>query len=204
MKLYYSPGACSLAPMILAEWLFIKFDIQKVDLRNPGPYFLKINPIGSVPLLQMNNGDYKNQVDAILQYFCALNPEGKLVGKDLFEWFELDRWVAFLTGDFHPAFYPWFCPGCFTTAEDDDSIGAVRVAAVKRISRVAKVLEDQVGTTHHIVFNRRTLLDAYAYSMVRWIKQLDDGLEPYPNLQRFMDHMSNDYGVQQALIREGA
>jgi hypothetical protein len=40
--------------------------------------------------------------------------------------------------------------------------------------------------------------------MVRWIKQLDDGLEPYPNLQRFMDHMSKDYGVQQALIREGA
>ncbi len=92
MKLYYSPGACSLAPMILAEWLFIKFDIQKVDLRNPDPYFLKINPIGSVPLLQMNNGDYKNQVDAILQYFCALNPEGRLVGKDIFEWFELDRW----------------------------------------------------------------------------------------------------------------
>ena len=203
MKLYYSPGACSLAPMILAEWLFIKFDIQKVDLRNPDPYFLKINPIGSVPLLQMNNGDYKNQVDAILQYFCALNPEGKLVGKDIFEWFELDRWVAFLTGDFHPAFYPWFCPGCFTTAEDEDSIAAVKAAAVKRIHRVAQVLEDQVGTTHHIVLNRRTLLDAYAYAMVRWIKQLDGGLEPYPNLQRFMDHMSKDYGVQQALIREG-
>jgi glutathione S-transferase len=49
---------------LCAEWLFIKFDIQKVDLRNPAPYFLKINPIGSVPLLQMNNGDYKNQVDA--------------------------------------------------------------------------------------------------------------------------------------------
>ena len=204
MKLYYSPGACSLAPMILAEWLFIKFDIQKVDLRNPDPYFLKINPLGSVPLLQMNNGDYKNQVDAILQYFCALNPEGKLVGKDIFEWFELDRWVAFLTGDFHPAFYPWFCPGCFTTEEDEDSIAAVKAAAVKRIQRVAQVLEEQVGTTHHIVFDRRTLLDAYAYSMVRWIKQVDDGLEPYPNLQRFMDYMSKDYGVQQALIREGA
>ena len=203
MKLYYSPGACSLAPMILAEWLFIKIDLQKVNLRNPDPYFLRINPLGSVPLLQMNNGDYKNQVDAILQYFCALNPEGKLVGKDIFEWFELDRWVAFLTGDFHPAFYPWFCPGCFTTAEDDDSIAAVKAAAVKRIQRVAQVLEEQVGTTHHIVFDRRTLLDAYAYSMVRWIKQLDGGLEPYPNLQRFMDYMSKDYGVQQALIREG-
>jgi len=75
--------------MILAEWLFIKFDLQKVDLQNPDPYFLRINPLGYVPLLQMNKGDYKNQVDAILQYFCALNPEGKLVGNDIFEWFEL-------------------------------------------------------------------------------------------------------------------
>jgi len=87
--LHCSPGACSLAPMILAEWLFIKFDLQKVDLQNPDPYFLRINPLGYVPLLQMNKGDYKNQVDAILQYFCALNPEGKLVGNDIFEWFEL-------------------------------------------------------------------------------------------------------------------
>ncbi len=99
---------------------------------------------------------------------------------------------------------PGFVLGCFTTAEDGDSIGAVKAAAVKRIHRVAKVLEDQVGTTHHIVLNRRTLLDAYAYSMIRWIKQLEGGLAPYPNLQRFMDYMSKDYGVQQALIREGA
>ncbi len=204
MKLYYSPGACSLAPLILAEWLFIKFDLQKVDLQNPDPHFLRVNPMGSVPLLQMNNGDYKNQVDAILQYFCALNPEGKLVGNDMFEWFEIDRWVAFLTGDFHPAFFPWFCPGCFTTAEDRDSIAAVRAAAGKRIKRVATVLDDQVGTTKHIVLDRRTLLDAYAYAMVRWINNLEGGLEPYPNLQRFMDYMSEDYGVKQALIREGA
>ena len=80
MKLYYSPGACSLAPMILAEWLFIKFDIQKVDLRNPDPYFLKINPLGSVPLLQMNNGDHKNQVDAILQYFLRVESGGQIGG----------------------------------------------------------------------------------------------------------------------------
>jgi len=202
MKLYYSPGACSLAPMIIAEWLFIKLNLQKVDLRNPDEYFLRVNPLGSVPLLQMNNGDYKNQVDAILQYFCALNPEGMLVGKDIFEWFELDRWVAFLTGDFHPPFGVWFHPGRYTTEEDDASIAAVKAAAVNRIHRVAKVLEDQVGSTEHIVLGRRTLVDAYAYSMVRWIDLLDGSFDPYPNLKRFMDHMSADSSVQHALAKE--
>ena len=202
MKLYYSPGACSLAPIIIAEWLFIKLDLKKVDLSNPDPYFLQINPMGAVPLLQMNNGDYKNQVDAILQYFCALNPEGKLVGNDIFEWFELNRWVAFLTGDFHPAFGGWFSPGRFTTAEDDASIAAVKEAAVIRIHRVTKVLEDQIGATEHVALNRRTLVDAYAYAMVRWIRNLEGGFDAYPNLQRFMDHMFEDPGVQQALLRE--
>ena len=202
MKLFYSPGACSLAPMILAEWLFIKLDLKKVNLRDPDDVFRHNSPLGAVPLLQMNNGDFKTQVDAILQYFCALNPEGKLVGEDVFEWFELDRWVAFLTGDFHPAFGIWFRPGRFTTEEDDASIAAVKAAAEKRIHRVAKVLEDQVDSTEHIVLNRRTLVDAYAYSMVRWLEKLEGGFDPYPNLKRFMDHMSEDSGVLHALSRE--
>lgn len=203
MKLFYSPGACSLAPMILAEWLFIKLDLQRVDLSNPGDIFLRNSPLGAVPLLQMNSGDFKTQVDAILQYFCALNPEGKLVGEDVFEWFELDRWIAFLTGDFHPAFGVWFVPGRFTTEQDEASIAAVKAAAEKRIHRVARVLEDQVDLSEHIVLDRRTLVDAYAYSMVRWIEKLGGGFEPYPNLKRFMDHMSEDSGVRHALTKEG-
>ena len=204
MKLFYSKGACSLAPMIIAEWLDIKLTLQKIDLKNPDDYFLRNNPMGSVPVLQMNNGDYKNQVDAILQYFCALNPEGKLVGKDIFDWFEIDRWVAFLTGDFHPPFGAWFNPGRWTTEEDELSIAAVKAAAVNRIHRVAGVLENQIGSTNHIVLGRRTLLDAYGFSMVRWIAKLEGGFEPYPNMQRFMEHMKDDLGVQQALIKESA
>ena len=203
MKLFYAPGACSLAPMIVAEWLDIKLTLQKVDLENVDDYFLSNNPLGAVPVLQMNNGDYKNQ-DSILQYFCALNPEGKLVGKDMFDWFEIDRWVAFLTGDFHPAFGVWFNPGRYTTAEDEASIAAVKAAAVNRIHRVAAVLEKQIGTSNNIVLDRRTLLDAYAFSMVRWIEYLEGGFEPYPNMQRFMDRMKEDQQVQNALIKESA
>lgn len=204
MKLFYSPGACSLAPMIVAEWLGIKLGLQKVDLQNLDESFLRNNPMGAVPVLQMNDGEYKNQVDAILQYFCALNPEGKLVGEDIFEWFELDRWIAFLTGDFHPAFAPWFKPLRFTTARDDASIAAVRTAAVNHINKVAAVLEDKIGPTHHIVLNRRTLVDAYAFSMVRWMEYMGGGLDSYPNIRRFIDYMKADLGVQQALKKESA
>jgi len=204
MKLFYSPGACSLAPIIVSEWLGIKLDLHKVDLKNPPDVFLRINPLGMVPVLQMNNGDYKNQVDAILQYLCALNPEGKLVGKDIFEWFEIDRWIAFLTGDYHPVFNIWFRPGRYTTESDDASIAAVKAAAENRIHRVAKVLENQVGTTENIVLGRRTLVDAYAYSMLRWIEELEGGFAPYPNMKRFMDRMKEDHYVQKALLRESA
>ena len=204
MKLFYSPGTCSLAPIIVSEWLGLKLDLQKVDIKTPSDFFLRINPLGSVPVLQMNNGDYRNQVDAILQYLCALNPEGKLVGKDIFEWFEIDRWIAFLTGDFHPAFNVWFRPARYTTETDDESKAAVRAAAENRIHRVSKVLENQIGTTENIVLGRRTLVDAYAYSMVRWIDKLEGGFDPYPNMKRFMDRMKEDPYVQKALIRESA
>jgi len=204
MKLFYSPGACSLAPIIVSEWLGLKLDLQKVDLRNPSDFFLRINPLGSVPVLQMNNGDYKNQVDAILQYMCALNPEGKLVGEDIFDWFEIDRWIAFLTGDFHPAFNIWFRPARYTTETDNASIASVKAAAESRIHLVSKVLENQIGSTENIVLGRRTLVDAYAYSMVRWIEELEGGFDPYPNMKRFMERMKEDHYVQKALIRESA
>ena len=56
MNLFYTPGTCSLAPIIVAEWLDIKLKLRKVDLQNPDSYFLSINPLGSVPVLEMNTG----------------------------------------------------------------------------------------------------------------------------------------------------
>jgi glutathione S-transferase len=202
MKLFHTPGTCSLAPIIVAEWLDIKLDLRKVDLQNLDSYFLSLNPLGQVPVLEMNSGECKNQVDAILQYFCALNPEGKLVGKDIFDWFEIDRWIAFLTGDFNPAFAAWFNPGRYTTEEDEASLEAVKAAAENRIHRVTRVLENQVGSTEHIVLGRRTLVDAYGYALVRWLELLDGGFDQYPNLKQFMDRMNDDYHVQKALLRE--
>ena len=203
MKLYFAPGTCSLAPMILAEWLELPLSIERVNHRDPDPGYLAKNPLGAVPALELESGRVFTQVDAILQYFCELNPDAGLgAGDDPLDQFEAHRWVAFLTGDFHPPFGAWFNPRRYTTDHSDSALAAVKEAVASRLARVTRVLDEQVGTSGHIVLGRRTFLDAYAYAMVRWVKFLEGGFDPYPNLSGFMETMSADPGVVRALERE--
>lgn len=205
MKLYYAPRACSLAPIILAEWLELPLDLERVDLRAPAPKYLEVNPLAAVPALDLDDGRHMTQVDAILQYFCALVPGSGLDGgKAILDRFEVHRWIAFLTGDFHPPFNVWFIPGRYTTDHSDAALAAVKNSAALRIRRVAGLLDEQVGGSGHIALDRRTLLDAYAYAMVRWLDRLEGGLNAYPNLARVMDNLSQDSGVQSALAKEAA
>jgi len=203
MKLYHAPGTCSLAPIILAEWLELPLTLQRVDHRNPDAAYLAKNPLGAVPALELDTGRVFTQVDAILQHFCGLRPGSGLAGGgDPLDRFEVHRWVAFLTGDFHPPFGGWFNPRRFTTDHSETSLNAVREALTRRIARVTGQLEAQVGDTLHIALGRRTFLDAYAFAMVRWIRNLEGSFAPYPNLARFMASMANDPGVERALERE--
>ncbi|NNE05656.1 MAG: glutathione S-transferase [Xanthomonadales bacterium] len=203
MKLYFSPGACSLAPMILAEWTGMSLDLERVDTRDPSPEFLDKNPLGAVPALELDNGVVRNQVDAILQYQCALAPDAGLDGAgNTDDQFEIHRWSAFLTGDFHPPFGVWFNPKRFTSDHGEESLAAIKQATAERIARVAAILDEQVGESGHVALGRRTFLDAYAFAMVRWIKNLQGGFTPYPHLDEFMQAMKGDDGVQRALSSE--
>jgi glutathione S-transferase len=205
MKLFYSKGACSLAPIILADWLELELDIERVNLRQPGEDFLKANPLGAVPALLLDDGRAMTQVDAIMGYLTDLQPGSGLdAGEDVMERFEFHRWQAFLTGDYHPAFGVWFNPARFTTDHGEESLKAVKDAAANRIRKVAGELEAQIGDGTHIVLDRRTLLDAYAYAMLRWLRFLDGDLEPWPNIARFLSAMEDDAGVQRALERESS
>jgi len=203
MKLYHAPGACSLAPIILAEWLDIPLDLERVDNHDPSPEYLEKNPLGAVPALELDDGTVRNQVDAILQYFVSLRPESEF-GKfrDREESFEFHRWIAFLTGDYHPAWGAWFNPRRFTTDHSEEALAAVKEAVAQRIARVTRLLEAQVDDEGHIALGRRTLLDAYAYSMVRWTQKLEGGFDPYPKLWHFMEILSRDEGVRRARKRE--
>lgn len=203
MKLYYAPGTCSLAPMILAEWLEIPLDLEQVNQRDPSPEYLEKNPLGAVPALELDDGRVRNQVDAILQYFVALRPDSDLAQtKDPEEALELHRWIAFLTGDFHPPWGAWFNPRRFTTDHSDEALANVKDAVAQRIAKVTGLLEAQVDDEGHIALGRRTLLDAYAYAMVRWTQKLEGGFDPYPKLWHFMEVLSKDEGVRRARKRE--
>lgn len=117
LKLFYAPGTCTLAPHIVLEWIGEPYELQKVKLGDPD--YLQLNPLGQVPVLIDGVSGVMNQADAILKYLAHKYPEAKL-GDDgmLQDSYELDRWLAFLTGDVHPAFFPFFAPQHYAT---DDS-----------------------------------------------------------------------------------
>jgi len=202
MKLFYSQGACSLAPMIVAQWADIELETAKVNLADRDASFYEVNPMGAVPALILDDSRAFSQVDAILNYLSALNPTAGLGGSNLLETFELNQWNAFLGGDFHPAFKGIFGPRKLITDATESEIERITVAARAAVDRVAVILDKKIGDSGHVVLGRRTIADAHAFAMIRWIKNFPDGISTYPHLEKFMQKMKEDAGVQAALALE--
>ncbi len=119
MKLYYAPGTCALACWTALAWANADFETQKVDPHEDS--YKKINPLGVVSALAIDESDkILTQANAILQYIIDRFPNADLGANDgLLNNFEFNETMAFLTGDFHPAFWPWFTPHRFTTSDSD-------------------------------------------------------------------------------------
>ena len=118
--LYFAPGACSLAPHIVLEWIGAPYTAVKVAFGSPE--LLAVNPAGAVPTLQEDDGWLLTQAGAILEYLAAKHPEAKLGGGgSLRDNAELFRWSSFFTSDMHAAFWPVFSPQRYTT--DDNRCG---------------------------------------------------------------------------------
>ncbi len=202
MLLYFAPGTCALAPHIALEWAKASYAIEKVDLRSEE--YRKINPLGMVPALKIESGRLLTQADAILKYIAHLFPEAALgAGEGVLAEFNLDEALAFLTGDFHPAFWPFFGPQRFTTRTDPDSLEAVKAASHARIDRVMTHLEGRLLEQEHVVNQKRTIADPYAYAMCRWTVHLPKTWKDYPSIAAFMQRMAEDAGVRAALAAQG-
>ena len=200
MKLYFAPGTCALACWIALEWAGAEYEVKKVD---PGSdSYRKINPLGMVPALAIGGARAMTQADAILHYVIDRHPERDL-GADagVEAHFEFNEVMSFLTGDFHPAFWPFFRPQRFTTSEDEASIEAVRAATQPRVDRVLTYLDGQIGGTGHVYRAKRTVADAYAFVMTRWSQRFPKTWRDYPNVAGFMQAMETDAAVMQVLER---
>ena len=201
MKLYYFPGSCALAPHIVLNW--VGADFEAVRIEKGDPEYRKVNPLGVVPAIEYAGRIY-TQADAILHWLKEMYPDQELGGGDTPDSnYELNNWMAFLTGDFHPAFYPFFNTQRYTTDADDAAIAAVKSAAEARVGSYMDFLNAHMDGRDFLVGERRSIADAYAVPMLRWTRLLTKKLSEYPALDAYLARMQDDAGVAAALKEQG-
>ncbi len=199
MKLYYFPGSCALAPHVVLEWLGADFEAVRIEKGDPE--YLKVNPLGVVPAID-HDGKLYTQADAILHWLAEMHPEAELAGDGTPDSdYEVNNWMAFLTGDLHPAFFPFFNPQRYTI--EPDGIDDVKAAGQALVAKFYDHLEAHIEGREFIAGDRRSIVDAYAIPMLRWGRLLDRPLKEYPNLNAYLERWEQDDGVRQAMKEQG-
>ena len=201
MKLYTSPGACSLADHIALQWTGAPFEAQVVSReQRRQPDFLALNPDGAVPVLQ--NGDWVlTQNAAILNYIADKFPEAKLGGDGSPESrAEVNRWLAFVNSDLHPAFKPIF--GSTSYLGDQALIEKSQDNARKQLRGMFERADAQLAGKDWLT-GARSIVDPYLFVVTQWAKKLGVDLSGLDNLAAFDKRMAADPGVQAAMKAEG-
>ena len=199
MKLYYAPGACSLAPHIVAREAGLSPDLEKVDLANrttaSGRSFLEINPKGYVPALQVQDGTVMTEVSALIQYLADQAPQAGLIpAVGTPERYKVLEWIGFISTEIHKGFGPLWNP---TTPD------AVKQATKERLFQRFAYLDQQLDGRSYLTGERFTVADAYLFVVVNWTNFHGLSLGDYPNLAAFMERVAARPKVQEALQAEG-
>jgi glutathione S-transferase len=200
--LYYALGACSLAPHIALEWIGAPYEAVKVEYGSDE--LLAVNPAGAVPTFREDDGWLLTQAGAILDYLAHKHPEAGLAGgAGLRARAEAHRWSAFFTSDVHAAFWPVFMPDRYTADRSEAARRAVAAAGHRLVAKQFGTLDRHLEGREHILDGGRSVIDAYAFPMIRWaIKILPGGLEGYPSVQALHDRIAADPSVRKVLARE--
>ncbi|MDL5367666.1 glutathione binding-like protein [Xanthomonas sp. NCPPB 2654] len=200
MKLYSKPGACSLADHIALRWAGLPFELQLLDAASmKAPAYLALNPAGAVPTLQVDDWAL-TQNSAILNYIADLAPAAQLAGDGSARGrAEVQRWLAFLNADLHPAFHPLF--GSTRYLEDAAVIAHTQDHARERLRTLYACVDAHLATQAWLGGAQRSIADAYLFVTLRWARALK--IEFGTHLQRFFERMMADPQVQAALHAEG-
>lgn len=196
MKLYYSPGACSLTQHILLCISGIPFTVERVDLRTKktehNHNFFEINPRGQVPTLVLDDKTILTENIAIAQYIADKVPEAKLlapIGQT--ERYQTLSWLSYVATELHHAYGPLF----------SSQIQAEKDAAIKVLENKFSYLNDHLAQRKFIATDYFTIADAYLYVVLRW-RQIIPNLPAYPAIEQFMQRIDALPAVQKALAQE--
>jgi glutathione S-transferase len=200
MKLYYSPGACSLAPHIILRETGADFTLEKTDTKTKkterGGDFLAINPKGYVPVLELEDGYNLTEGVVIQEYLADRAPEAKLAPPHgSRERLKLKELLLFLSTEIHKTFSPLFAP---TTPEDYKPLAREKIGA--RFDLLEQRLSDGRAYLTGASF---TIADAYFFTLANWAQFVGIDLAKWPNIGRFMQRVAARPAVQAALEAEG-
>jgi len=202
MKLYTSPGACSMADHIVLEWTGQPYTAVIVSREQRAtPDFRLMNPAGTVPVFE-DEGWSLTQNAAILNYIADKIPDAKLGGDGTPKGrAEVNRWLGFLNSDMHPAFKPMF--GSTNYLEDKAIIEKTHAHARKQLRGLFERVDAQLGKHDWIAGDQKSIADPYLFVMLRWAKGNKVDLSGLDNLKKFEQRMRADAGVQRVLKAEG-
>jgi glutathione S-transferase len=199
MKLFYSPGACSLSPHIVLREAGVAFALERVDLKakrtESGADFTTINPKGQVPTLQLDSGEILTEGPVIVQYVSELNPAAGLTGAagSMARWRVLEG-LNFITSELHKGFSPLFRPNTPDSYKD-----------IARANLVAKfdALEAQLAGRSWLTGESFTSADAYLFTVMNWGRYTGIDIARWPNLAAYHARVAARPKVQEALAAEG-
>lgn len=193
MKLYYAPGACSLADHIALIAAGIDHSTEKVDLKvkttESGRDYKTVNPKGYVPALELDDGEVLTENIAVLLYIA--HSAHKLLPEGFARWRVIET-LGYISSEVHKAFKPLFDP---QAGEDAKS------HAKQLIGQKLDVLEDQLGSRQFIVGDAMTIADCYLFVMLLWCRRCDI---PVPGrLPAYFHRMEVEPAVVEAMTQEG-
>ncbi len=199
MKLYYSNGACSLSPHIVLREAGLPFDLVRASTKthalDDGTDFYTINPKGSVPLLELDNGERLTEGPAIVQYIADLVPDRHLApANGTFARSRLQELLNFITSELHKGFSPLFNP---KTPDEYKTIA--RENLMKRFAFV----ETQLAGKSYTMGENFCVADAYLFTVTNWAKLVGVDVTGFANLQAFMARMAARPAVVAAMTAEG-
>lgn len=197
MKLYYSPGACSLAPHIVIKETGITAELEKVDLRNgryAGGDFKQVNPKGYVPTLELDNGEILTEGAVIMQYLSAQKPETNLAppGNDM-EHYRFLELLNFIATEIHKGF------GVFWS----DAPDSYKNQAKDRLGQRFDFLNRQLTGKQYLMGEQFTAADAYLFAVLSWTNIVKIDLKPWTAITKFMERVAQRPAVQAAMREEG-
>lgn len=199
MKLFLTPGACSLSPHIALREAGLPFEFEQVDLRTKqtksGADYRKVNPKGAVPALQLDNGQVLTEGPAIVQYIADQKPAAKLApAAGTLERVRLQEWLNYICSELHKSFVPLFNPA--TTEEQKE---AAKTGISAKFDYVNKCLEGK----QYLLGDGFTIADGYLFVILTWARHVGMDLNRWGALNSFFDRVFKRESVQTAMKAEG-